>query len=60
MVYESGKYIGVLVTLDILSFIMIIFLAISASKAYKFMAHKDRILLMQFVFLEFSLFCKFI
>jgi hypothetical protein len=56
--FETGKYVGVLVTLDIMSFFLIIFLGLSAAKAYKFMANKDRILLSHFIFLEFSLFCK--
>lgn len=56
--YNSSKYVGVLVTLDIISFLIIILLAFSANRAYKFMANKDRLLLLHFVFLEASLLCK--
>eukprot|EP00347_Sterkiella_histriomuscorum_P021928 403332281 len=57
-ILHSDKYVGILISLDVISFIIIILLAISANKAYKFMAHKDRILLLHFIFLEASLFCK--
>lgn len=55
---HSDKYVGILITLDVIGFLIIILLAISASRAYKFMAHKDRILLFHFIFLEASLFCN--
>ncbi|CDW82743.1 UNKNOWN [Stylonychia lemnae] len=56
--YNSSRYIGVVITLDIISFIIIILLAKSAHKAYKFMTKKDRLLLFHFLFLELSLVCK--
>ena len=56
--YNSNRYIGVLIGLDVLSFLIVILLAVSANRAYKFMARKDRLLLFNFIFLELSLLCK--
>lgn len=56
--YDPSKYIGALIALDVISLLMIIFLSISAMKAYKFMASKDRILLFHFIFLELTIICN--
>ena len=44
LMFNTGKYVGTLVTLDILCFFMIIVLAVSANKAYKFIPNNDRYL----------------
>lgn len=54
----SSKYAGILIILDLISFFIIILLAVSAGKAYRYMTEKDKIMLFHFVFLEISLTCK--
>jgi hypothetical protein len=52
------KYLTVLIILTVFTFLMVLFQAWVAIKAYKLLMQKDRILLYHFVFLEITLVLK--
>lgn len=57
-VLDDTIYAGVVISLMVISLLLIVFLTLTAYKAFKYMTEKDRILLAHVIFLELCLICK--